>query len=288
MGFNQTFRMTQAVELKTENGVFYTLKGSGPHTVVLLRGLVRWSAHWLGFDDLLAERGLRVIAVDNRGFGRSSKLAGGISLSVHDMADDVAQVIAKEAPGGAHVVGISLGAMIGLALASMKPQLVRSLVMVNSSVGGSGIPRISAKALLAITQIILFGRRGYDSLASALLGPDTPQETKQKLALSWSKIDRDAGVSMRGLWTQLVAARNFDGFVEMSAIHCPVTIVRCDQDQFVDPRNSDFLHRQMKNSEITKHPKAGHELAVDDPEWFLRVIKESLERASKVDAPQGG
>ena len=272
--------MTMALEAKTLNGVHYNLKGSGQKTVILLRGLARWSQHWLGFEDLLAGRGFRVITLDNRGFGKSEILRGKTFFSVHDMADDVAQVIAKEAPDGAHVVGISLGAMIGLALASMKPQLVRSLIMVNSSVGSSRIPRISTKAMLAILRILLLGARGYDSLARVLLGPTTSVETIKKLASTWSSIDRLAGVPIQGLFKQLIAAKGFDGFVEMAAVNCPVTIVRCDHDQFVDPRNSDFLQRQIKNSNIINHPTAGHELAIDDPEWFFRVIKEAVDRSS--------
>jgi len=261
------------------NGIFYDVKGSGERTIVLLRGLARWSDHWLGFEKFLADKGFRVITVDNRGFGKSSDAESSKNLTVHDLADDVAQVISKEAPGGAHVVGLSLGAMIGLALAAMKPQLVRSLMMVNSSVGGSKIPRISKRALFSILQIAVMGRRGYDPLSRVILSPESPNSKREKLSKSWSEIDREHRVSLRRLFSQLRAARGFQGFVEMASIKCPVTIVRCDQDKFVDPRNSDFIHRQIPSAEIVKHPTAGHELAVDDPDWFVDVIISALNRA---------
>lgn len=261
---------------KAENGIHYYVGGAGQHTIVLLRGLARWSAHWLGFEDLVIKQGFRVVTIDNRGFGKSAGTRIGKGTTIHELADDVAQIISRESPAGAHIVGLSLGGMVGLALAAMKPQLVCSLMLVNSSVGGSGIARLSSKAMLAIVRVLLSGSYGYGSLSQALLSPNAGDETRKRLAAAWKKIDRDAKVPLKGLWRQLAAARTFNGLVEMSAISCPVTILRCDQDQFVDPRNSDFIHKMISQSELVRHANAGHELAVDDPEWFVEQIKATV------------
>jgi 3-oxoadipate enol-lactonase len=268
------------VQERIESGVYYKISGSGDQTIVLLRGLARWSEHWLDFDARLSEQGFRVIAVDNRGFGRSSALEKRTSFTIDELADDVAQIISREAPSGAHIVALSLGAMIGLSLATNKPQLVRSLMMVNSSVGASGLSRLSKGAILAIVRVILMGRRGYAALAKLLLGPSTPMETRLRLARAWSEIDMRTKISANDLWKQLRAARQFVGLLEMSSIHCPVTIVRCDGDQFVDPRNSDFIHNKIEQSVLIRHHSAGHELAVDDPDWFLMTIKNSIQKST--------
>lgn len=264
---------------KAENGIHYSVGGTGQHTIILLRGLARWSAHWLGFEELVIKQGFRVVTIDNRGFGKSSGVRIEKNTTIHELADDVAQIISREAPAGAHIVGLSLGAMIGLALAAMKPQLVRSLMMVNSSVGGSGIARLSPKAMLAIARALVSKSHSYGALSRSLLSPGAEDDKRKKLATEWKKIDIDAKIPLTGLWRQLAAARKFVGFVEMSAISCPVTILRCDQDQFVDPRNSDFIHKQIANSELVRHSSAGHELAVDDPDWFAKQIKTAVERA---------
>ena len=264
---------------RTDNNIFYSIVGSGEQTIILLRGLARWSEHWLGFDQRLSKQGFRVITVDNRGFGKSSSVPFTAVMSLNDLADDVSQIISKEAPQGAHIVGLSLGGMIGLVLAATKLQQVRSLMMVNSSVGGADLPRISAKAMMAILTALVSGRKGYKGLASVLLGGRSPAEKCQNLAESWWQIDSKAGVSARCLWRQLMVARRFKGFIEMKAIQCPVSIVRCDQDQFVDPRNSDFIYKQMAHAELFKHETSGHELAVDDPQWFVEVIRKTITTA---------
>lgn len=265
---------------KMENGIHYRVSGAGEKTIVLLRGLARWSQHWLDFDKKLIDQGFRVIVIDNRGFGGSHGAQTTKDLSLYDLSDDVAQIISREAPAGVHVVGLSLGAMIGLVLAATKPQLIRSLVMVNSSVGSSGLPRLGKRALLVIIQVLLTGRRSYGALAKLLLGPGTSIERREKFAAAWAAIDADSKVSSRQLWRQLKAARAFSGSVEMSAVHCPVTIVRCDGDQFVDPRNSNFIHKFISHSELAVHPLAGHELAVDDPDWFVKTIKDAISRSA--------
>jgi len=265
---------------KIENGIHYNVNGAGEKTIVLLRGLARWSEHWLGFDEKLIEQGFRVIMVDNRGFGRSNGAQNAEDFSLYDLADDVAQIISRESPAGVHIVGLSLGAMIGLVLAATKPQLIRSLIMVNSSVGSSGLPRLGRQALLVIIQVLLSGRRSYGALARLLLGPNTSLEKREKLAAAWAAIDADAKISVRQLWRQLKAARAFSGSVDMAAVQCPVTIVRCDGDQFVDPRNSNFIHKFISHSELVAHPLAGHELAVDDPEWFVKTIKDAVNKSA--------
>lgn len=264
---------------RTENNISYNVFGSGEQTIVLLRGLARWSNHWLGFDQQLSAQGFRVITIDNRGFGRSSTATFKSSMSLHDLADDVSHIISREAPGGAHIVGLSLGGMIGLVLAATKPQQVRSLMLVNSSVGGTDLPRISTTAIFAILRALLTGSKGYERLAGVLLGAKSPSDRQQSLATSWWQIDSQTGVSAVYLWRQLMAARRFKGFLEMRSVQCPVSIVRCDQDQFVDPRNSDFIHKQIPHSELFIHEKSGHELAVDDPVWFIEAIRKSIAKA---------
>ena len=265
------------IDKKNIDGVFYSVCGSGAKTIVLLRGLGRWSEHWLGFEHRLASRGYRVITIDNRGFGLSSGMKLGGCLRMDEMADDVAMILSRESPGGAHVIGVSLGGMIGLSLAAMKPQFVRSLMIVNSSVSGSKLSRLSKKGTWAILAVVLGAKKSYESLAKALLGKDTASEKKFELASKWQATDAAAKPKLANICLQLMAAKNFSGLTEMAAIRCPVTVVKCEGDLFVDPKNSDFIQKHIKNAELMIHPTAGHEVAFDDPEWFAQVIAKQLE-----------
>jgi pimeloyl-ACP methyl ester carboxylesterase len=250
----------------------YQVKGSGSNTLVLLRGLGRWSDHWLGFDDVLAARGYRVITIDNRGFGKSRQIPVGKGAEIRLFAEDAASVIAREAPYGAHVIGTSLGGMIGLALAATRPQLIRSLTIINSSVAASGKRRLSARGVMALAHVALGLNKGYMRLAHSLLGKNSPQELRGQLAAKWSAIDVVTPLTLKTVMRQISAARKFKGLVEAAAIRCPVMVVKSESDLFVDPANSDFIHRQIKGATLVSHPSAGHEITFEAPDWLSSEI----------------
>jgi pimeloyl-ACP methyl ester carboxylesterase len=85
--------------------------------------------YWSGMIPLLA-REHHVIAVDLLGHGGSEKPSSG--YSVPDQADVIAEVLAKLGVRRAEVVGHSLGGPVAIALAEQSPQLVSSLVAIDS------------------------------------------------------------------------------------------------------------------------------------------------------------
>ncbi len=254
-------------------GVSYKVMGDGPLSILLLRGLGRWSDHWLGFDRRLAEAGFRVISLDNRGFGLSRDSILPKNIAIQDLAEDVAAIASKEAPQGALIVGLSLGGMIALSLASTRPQLVRGLMIINSSVSGANLKRISGRAISVLASALLGFKNSYVNLASVLLSSGSSPERRQELALRWSEIDQNAKPDPWRIMRQLITAKQFNGLAELASVKCPVTVIRSEGDLFVDPANSDFIHRQIKGSSLISHPTAGHELAFEDPDWLFSAIK---------------
>jgi pimeloyl-ACP methyl ester carboxylesterase len=94
---------------------------------VLVHGVTGWHRTWWRVGPALAELGWRVVAVDQRGHGRSPRIDG--HTTVPELAEDLATTI--EAIGG-HVdalIGHSLGAAVSSELAATRPELVRRLVL---------------------------------------------------------------------------------------------------------------------------------------------------------------
>ncbi|MGH2461529.1 MAG: alpha/beta fold hydrolase [Chloroflexota bacterium] len=79
----------------------------------------------------LAKR-TKVIAFDNRGVGRTDK--PDLPYSIDLMADDTAGLLAALGIERAHVLGISMGGRVAVALALRYPARVRSLILVSTSV----------------------------------------------------------------------------------------------------------------------------------------------------------
>lgn len=147
----------------TANGIRIAFDTSGdPKSVPLLlvHGLGMQLTAWPDeFVEGLVDLGFYVIRFDNRDCGLSTKFeqAGTPNLSLAwlksrvgwplrpayrlgDMADDALGVLSALGVARAHVVGVSMGGMIGQILAAGHPERVSSLTSVMSSSGRRGLP----------------------------------------------------------------------------------------------------------------------------------------------------
>jgi pimeloyl-ACP methyl ester carboxylesterase len=102
-------------------------RGGSP--IVLIHCFTCAINYWNGMIPLLARKH-RVIAVDLLGHGGSEKPSSGYSVS--NQADVIAEVLAELGVRRAEVVGHSLGGPVAIALAEQSPQLVSSLVAIDS------------------------------------------------------------------------------------------------------------------------------------------------------------
>ena len=154
--------------------------------LLLVMGLGMQMLGWEeDFCRLLAGRGFHVIRFDNRDVGLSTKVGGGrpnivagwlglrreAPYRLTDMADDAAGLLDHLGIGGAHVVGASMGGMIGQTLAARHPDTVRSLVSIMSSPGGRKVatmPRMSVVGTLLSRPPE--GREAYAEHVATLFG----------------------------------------------------------------------------------------------------------------------
>ncbi|MBA2557588.1 MAG: alpha/beta fold hydrolase, partial [Chloroflexi bacterium] len=92
--------------------------------VVCLPGITANASSFSGIGDALSEQH-RVLAIDIRGRGRSDLTSDGYDVAQHAL--DVAGILSALGIRQVNVVGWSLGAKIGLALAASRPGLVDRL-----------------------------------------------------------------------------------------------------------------------------------------------------------------
>lgn len=110
--------------------IAYRDEGEGP-AIVLVHGFASTHlANWVepGWTSALQEAGYRTVLFDLRGHGRSGKLYDPADYSPALLARDLAGLIEHLGLKRPHVMGYSLGAMIGLRLACDAPRLFGSLI----------------------------------------------------------------------------------------------------------------------------------------------------------------
>jgi pimeloyl-ACP methyl ester carboxylesterase len=121
----------EAVELGDGRRLSALVWGAGAAELVFLHGGAQNAHTW---DTVLLALDRPALAVDLPGHGHSDGGRGG-SLEPFDMAADVAVAVERFAPEAVAVVGMSLGGLTSLALAGLRPELVRKLVLVDVTPG---------------------------------------------------------------------------------------------------------------------------------------------------------
>jgi pimeloyl-ACP methyl ester carboxylesterase len=131
-------------------------------TVVLIHGFNVQAHTWDPVASVLARSGYRVLAPDLRGHGLSGWTRSG--YHVEQFGDDIAGLLDQLGIGSCAVVGHSLGARVGVALAGRRPGLVSRLALSDT---GPEVLRAGAKRATAFGKARL-DRRGFNTRQEAL------------------------------------------------------------------------------------------------------------------------
>lgn len=111
--------------------------GAKKETILLIMGLANDSLTWPdAFIALLRNKSYDIVRFDNRDVGMSTwidKDSNGKLYDLNDMADDAVAVMDHLALENVHVVGVSMGGMIGQTMAIKYPDRVKSLSTMMSS-----------------------------------------------------------------------------------------------------------------------------------------------------------
>jgi pimeloyl-ACP methyl ester carboxylesterase len=244
----------------------YESTGAGV-AVVLIHGLGSYIGDWRPQVDALGDA-FRVIAVDLRGHGRSSKPPGPYSVS--QLAADVAVLIRSLDAGPAHIVGLSLGGAVAFQLAVDAPSLVRSLVIINSGPSFVATWQLRLAVLLRLFLVKVAGLQRVGAMIARRLFPRTEQEPlRRAFEEHFVTNDRRAyEASTRALIGWTVADR-------LSAIGCPVLVVSGDRDYTPVSAKEPYV-AALPNARLVVIADAGHACTLEQPDQVNRVLRTFL------------
>jgi pimeloyl-ACP methyl ester carboxylesterase len=252
------------VDLPTPSGPVYLeldWAQAKAETVLLLHGMGSCSEDWLLQRAELRGR-YHLLSLDLPGHGHSRPLAGWPSLV--SLARAAQQAILRWAPTRpVHLVGLSLGAAVGLQLLVDHPQLVRSAVLVNGFgsglLAGRGVRHALRRGvLIAAGRMDLLGER-----IAAGLFPRPDQAAYRALAA------RRIGANSRWDYLKLLTAiARFDLRSRLGAIACPVLLISGGMDDTVPPAASGQLARRIAAAKSVVLPDAKHAAPIDSAAAF--------------------
>jgi len=248
------------------NLYYETLGGGDP--ILFIHGLGSSSRDWeLQIQPF--SKNYQVVVYDVRGHGKSDKPAGPYSIA--QFAKDAIALITALDLAPVHVVGISMGGMIGLQLAVDAPDLVKSLVVVNSG------PEMVVKTLKDRIQVaqrflivrILGMRKMGEVLSERLFPKEEHREIRKIFVERWEENDpRAYRESLRAIvgWTVVD---------QLKTIRCPVLVVAADEDYTPVEAKAAYV-KKLPRGEMVVVEDSRHGTPVEKPEVFNQILQEFL------------
>lgn len=265
--------------------------------VLLIRGLGTQMTRWPpSLIEGLVVRGLRVIRFDNRDVGLSTKLdqlgapdlaavraalLGGmpapVPYTLADMADDAIGLLDALDIPAAHIVGISMGGMIGQIIAAHYPTRTLSLTSVMSSSGNPALSRPSdaVVAMLARSQPTagdtdLLLRHAVEE-AKLLAGPrycPSDEALAAMIAADVARCHHPAGAARQTAATAAAGDRR----ALLTTIRCPTLVVHGTADSLIDIAAGRDTAAHVPGAEMLELDGMGHDL----PDALMPALAERI------------
>jgi 3-oxoadipate enol-lactonase len=126
--------------------------GTGPETIVFAHGLL-WSGEMYAPQVARLQARFRCVRFDFRGQGKSPVSDAGYDMDT--LTGDTIALIERLQCSPCHFVGLSMGGFVGLRIAIRRPELLRSLTLIDTAADPE--PRINVVkygAMLALSRIV--------------------------------------------------------------------------------------------------------------------------------------
>jgi len=199
-------------------------------TLMLCHGFSGSAADFDLHTSALVDAGLRVVLMEHRGHGRSG-WGSPSDYSVRRLTDDLAGLLDRVAPGKVHLLGHSMGGRIALELALEQPDLIASLVLMDTSAWSFASTDPDEAALVAD----FF--RGYDPSSGlpgfqssgpedTMIARRTPPEWQRSRDSLRSRLDPAA---FKSLGVELFAD-GVEPITRLDSIACPITVMVGSED----------------------------------------------------------
>ncbi len=259
--------------------IYYQVRGRG-EPLVLIQGMGSPGSGWF-FQYSAFARSYKVIVLDSRGAGRSSK--PGEQYSIKTMADDVIGLMDHLGVDKAHILGASMGGMIAQEIAINYPQRVHKLVlacttagvddagmrmMMQRSIGlgdgaseadmGSMDARMMGKVMGTVTALS-FNRRMYRTFFIPAA----------KLYFRYGRI-------AEGVLGQLRSVASHSTLDRLGQIKAPTLVIAGTEDKIIPPQSSDILAKNIAGAKQVKVEGGSHSFFIEMHGRFNREVLEFL------------
>ncbi len=248
----------------------YQIKGKGAN-LVLIHGAGDNLNMWYHQVPVFSKT-YRVITYDVRGSGKTESPGGEYSISL--FAEDLNQLMKAIRVEDAYVLGYSMGGRIALELTISHPELVKALVLANSSVGLTPPSPETLERRRVTLELLDRGdmRKVAEMMTTGAFSPDfkskNPTEFKKYMEVKLQNKPDGIARLMRSLSTPTAPP-------DLSKVKCPVLLIVGENDLYMGVEQGKRTHEAIAGSKMVVLP-TGHAAAMEAPEKFNSGVLEFL------------
>lgn len=245
-------------------------RGSGRTPVVLLHGLGSCWQDW-GLQLPALWQRWWTLAVDLGGHGRSGPATS--RLSIGAMAADLAATLRAYRVRTANLVGLSLGAAVGLQFGVDYPERTRSLILVN---GFAHLGLMGGSRWTALGRLYFALTGQMDKLGNWVARSLFPEEGQGELRTMAARrvAANQQGSYLRAIW----ALARFDLRRRLAEVLAPSLVVAGLDDPIVPLAAKQRLAQGLPRAELATVPNSGHATPIDQADRFNELMLGFLRR----------
>lgn len=246
--------------------------GSTGQTIAFAHGLL-WSTAQFA-PQIAALRGrYRCIAWDHRGQGQSAS-DHREHIGIELVWQDAVALLEHLDTGPVHFCGLSMGGFVAMRMAARRPDLVRSLLLLETAADGEPRENIARYRMLARVLRVLGPRPVKQKVAPIMLGRSILADPTRRADVA--------------RFVELMAARKdiwraVNGVIdrapiqpELARIQAPTLVVVGDDDVATPLARAEQLAREIAGARLVRIPRAGHSSPVEEPALVTQALEEFL------------
>jgi 3-oxoadipate enol-lactonase len=207
--------------------------------------------------------GLRVLALDNRGAGKT-EISDEFTLA--DMVGDVVALWRELKIKKTGLLGISMGGFIAQRLAAEHPETVTKLVLVSTAPGPAFI-RHDGKAWTSDVAQVEAKLRPYFTADFAARNKVLVQSMAKQIAKA---VTEESFAQRSDMQRRAIAG--FDMTTRLGQIRAPTLVIHGDEDEIVGVAAGEALAAAIKGARLEKLPGAGHLLLAEKPRELYALV----------------
>jgi 3-oxoadipate enol-lactonase len=255
--------------------LFYvdTGPGSTGETIAFSHGLLWGTEMFAAQIEALRDR-YRCIAWDHRGQGQSNADPLRHCIDMELVWKDAVALLERLGTGAVHLCGLSMGGFVAMRMAARRPDLVRSLILLETSADPEPVENVGRYRML-IRVLRMFGARVVrGKTAPIMLGrtiltdPSRREDVQRFIALMTRRKD---------IW------RAVNGVIDRAGIHdelaqidVPTLVLVGDEDLATPRAKAERIVSAISGSVLVEIPRAGHSSAVEEPAAVTAAIERFL------------